>query len=91
MVDMQIIVPSYHNATTDSTISTIAVVTNALFRNCFINNPFLPMIFPFQKNKKYYNYYFFIAKINKELKEEDEEINNYKKEIDMLKDQPYFE
>ena len=33
------------------------------------------------KNKKYYNYYFFIAKINKELKEEDEEINNYKKEI----------
>ena len=54
MVDMQIIVPSYHNATTDSTISTIAVVTNALFRNCFINNLFLPMIFPFQKNKKYY-------------------------------------
>ena len=51
MVDMQIIVPSYHNATTDSTISTIAVVTNALFRNCFINNPFLPMIFPFQKIK----------------------------------------
>lgn len=50
---MQIIVPSYHNATTDSTISTIVVVTNALFRNCFINNPFLPMIFPFQKNKKY--------------------------------------
>ena len=41
------------------------------------------------KNKKYYNYYFFIAKINKELKEEDEEINNYKKEIDMSKD--YYE
>lgn len=51
MVDIQIIVPSYHNTIIDSTINTIVVVTNALFRNYFINNPFLPMIFPFQKIK----------------------------------------
>lgn len=36
IVDMQIIVPSYHNAIIDSTINTIVVVTNALFRNYFI-------------------------------------------------------
>ena len=54
MVDMQIIVPSYHNATTDNTINTIAVVTNALFRNTNImyqvtnyraNASFIPAIY----------------------------------------------
>ena len=38
------------------------------------------------KNKKYFNYYFFIAKVNKALKEEEEEIINLKKEIDLQKE-----
>lgn len=38
------------------------------------------------KNKKYYNYFFFISKVNRALGEEEEEISNLRKEIEMKKD-----